>query len=104
MEVVVNSIDFKCVKLTLTYEASREKYSQLLLLPLSKIKLCRELPFAATPNSYSRVQRVFPHERKILSDMAKLRSIFPQAYESKDKNSIVHYNVRITFLGKTFWL
>jgi hypothetical protein len=59
LEVTANSIDFKCVKLTLSYQINKEKHSHLLLLPLSKGKLFRELPFTSTPKSSTRVQRVF---------------------------------------------
>lgn len=47
--MTVNSIDFQCVKVTLSYVTNKEKHSHLLILPLSKSKLFRELPFTSAP-------------------------------------------------------
>ena len=55
VKVTVNSIDFRCVKMTLHYEVAGNKHSQLLILPLSKLKLCRELPFSSPPPHCTRL-------------------------------------------------
>lgn len=104
IEVTANSIDFKCVKLTLSYQVNREKYSQLLILPLSKGKLFRELPFTSTPKNAQRVQRVFEYEKKILNELAKLKTFLAHVYESREQNGAPRFSWKLQFMARPFWV
>jgi hypothetical protein len=75
---MVNNIDFRCVQLQLTYEVLGQMHQQLLIAPLSKIKLFRTLPYTSPPPKAMRIQRVFQFEKKILSEVGKLANLCGQ--------------------------
>lgn len=100
---MVNSIDFRCVQMEVSFDVQGSKISQLLILSISKGKLFRWVPYTAPPKTTQKIERVFDFEKKVLSEASKVSKLWG-VVEGKEKIGGGKYYWKILFLGKPFWV
>ena len=103
LEIVINSIDFRCVQMEVSFDVQGSKISQLLILSISKGKLFRWVPYTAPPKTTQKIERVFDFEKKVLSEASKVCKLWG-VVEGKEKIGGGKYYWKILFLGKPFWV
>ena len=77
-------------------------FNTLLILPISKVKLFKNVAYSAAPPKCQRIERVFEYERRVLSGIDRLGKLWEVVEGAEKVGKMYHW--KISFLNRFFWL